>query len=134
MSTLDTFKKWFNIVTKTQLNQSDMNSLINELLPGYSFRRSSQGPRAIKYIYDSDKVVFENRENKEVGMQALRMAANTDYKRAILEAYNTKEKINDLLSGLKEKLSKFSIDITVDNGKIDILLDDSFIATIEITS
>jgi hypothetical protein len=125
MSTLDSFNKWFKIITKTQLNQSDMNSCINELLPGFSFRRSSQGPRAIKYIYDSDKAVFSSRLNYEVGMHALRMAANTDYKKAILKAYDTKIEINDLLSDLRQKLNTFDIGIIVDDGKIDIRIDDS---------
>jgi hypothetical protein len=97
-----------------------MDACIKELLPGFSFRRSSQGPRAIKYIYDSDKVVFENSLNSEVGMEALRMAANTDYKKAILMAYDTKIKINDLLDNLKHEFNSFEVDIIVDNGKIDI--------------
>lgn len=125
MSTLDFFNKWFKIITETQLDQSDMNLCIKELLPGHSFRRSSQGPRAIKFIYDSDKVVYKNCLNYEVGMQALRMAANTDYKKAILKAYDTKIKINSLLLDLKQKLNTFDIGIIVDDGKIDIRVDDS---------
>ena len=98
MSTLDLFNKWFKIITRKQLNWSDMDACIKELLPGFIFRRSSQGPRATKYLYDSDEEVFKSRNNYEVGMHALRMAANTDYKKAILEAYDTKSKINSLLS------------------------------------
>jgi hypothetical protein len=43
------------------------------------------------------QVVFEYPLNYEVGVEALRIAANTDYKKAILMAYDTKNKINDLL-------------------------------------
>lgn len=125
MSTLDSFNKWFKIITTKPLNESDMNSCINELLPGFSFRRSSRGPRAIKYIYDSDNVIFENCLNFEVGMHALRMAANTDYKKAILKAYDTKIKINNLLSDLRQELNIFDIDIIFDNDKIDIRVSDS---------
>lgn len=125
MSTLDLFNKWFKIITETQLNLSVMDACIEELLPGFSFRRSSQGPKAIKYIYDSEKVVFESPLNYEIGMYALRMAANTDYKKAILEAYDIKIKINNLLRYLREKLNTFDIGIIVDDGKIDIRVDDS---------
>jgi hypothetical protein len=53
------------------------------------------------------------------------MAANTDYKKAILKAYDTKIEINDLLSDLRQKLNTFDIGIIVDDGKIDIRIDDS---------
>lgn len=125
MSTLASFNKWFKIITETQLSEPVMISCIKELLPGFSFRRSSQGPKAIKFIYDSDKVVYKNRLNREVGMQALRMAANTDYKKAILKAYDTKSEINNLLSDLRQKFNTFDIGIIVDHGKIDIRVDDS---------
>jgi hypothetical protein len=125
MSTLDLFNKWFKIITIKQLNWSDMDACIKELLPGFSFRRSSKGPRATKYIYDNGKEVFKSRNNYEVGMYALRMAANTDYKKAILEVYDTKGNINSLLSDLTQKLNKFDVDIIVDDNKIDIRLHDS---------
>lgn len=127
MSELDSFNKWFEIITKGGiLDQFDMNLCIKELLPGHSFRRSGHGPRANKFIYSKyDKVVYKNRLNYEVGMQALRMAANTDYKKAILKAYDTKKKINSLLLDLRQELDTFDIGIIVDDGEIDIRLDDS---------
>ncbi|MBN2266885.1 MAG: hypothetical protein JW725_00900 [Candidatus Babeliaceae bacterium] len=120
MSTLDIFNKWFKIVTETQLNWNVMDECIEELLPGFSFRRSGHGPRAIKYICDSDKVVFKSRNNYDVGMHALKMAANTDYKKAILDAYNTKITINSLLHNLRKNRKTFDISIIVDDDTIDI--------------
>ena len=122
MDSNDTFLKWFKIITtKGILRWDDMDCCINELLPGYSFSRSAYGPRAIKYIYDDkNKQVFKSNYNYGVGLQALQMAADTDYKKAILAAYDTKKEINYLLRVLKSKLNKFDLSTTIKDGKVDI--------------
>ena len=126
MNSQDTFKKWFRIITSgIILSWGDMDLLTEELLPGYSFKRSSYGPRAIKYLYDeSNNRVFSNGLNRKVGMRALELAADTDYKRAIIDAYKTKIKINMLLSKLRDEY-RFNIDIIISDDIIDIRIEDS---------
>lgn len=126
MNSHDSFKKWFEKISGNYLlNRYDMALLIKELLPEYSYKRSADGPRAIKYLHDeSNKRLFSSGINREVGMYALQMAADTDYKRAIIDSYKTKIKINMLLSKLRDKY-RFNIDIIISDDIIDIRIDDS---------
>jgi len=125
MNSQDTFIKWFNVITSGRiLRWGDMDLLTEELLPGFSFKRSSYGPRANKSLYDkSNNCLFRSGINREVGMYALQRAADTDYKKAILKAHETEQEINNLLYKLKGKL-KFDLDIALDNGEVNIRIDD----------
>jgi hypothetical protein len=126
MITNETFKKCFNAITKSPiLSWDEMDWLVETLLPGYSFKRSARGPRATKFLYDeSDKMVFNSNLNYKVGLHALELAADTDYKKALIDAYKAKIKINELLKELRNKYD-FGIDIEISGDSIDIFIKDS---------
>ena len=124
MNSNDAFKKWLEIIrTKEILSRYDMDDCIKELLPGFRYGRSANGPRAIKHlIKESDKfnrVVFSSDINRKVGWHAIQIAADTDYKKAIIEAIDTQREINSILNKLRKKFG-FDIEVTTDGDRVDI--------------
>ena len=106
MNSIDAFKKCCQIIiTKYPLSGDDVALCIKKLLPGHRYGRSASGPRAYKYLFDdSGEIICSSDLNYVVGMHALQMAADSNYKKAIIDAFKTQNKINALLRSLRYRL------------------------------
>lgn len=129
MSNNETFKKWLEIITaKNPLSWDDMDEITKGLLPGYSFKRSSRGPRATKYLYNQDdKEVYSSNYNIDVGMRILELAADDEYKRALLDVHKAEKEIAKVFSNLRSKYYKqnFEFNATIQDDSIKIIIKES---------
>jgi hypothetical protein len=123
------FQEWLEIITtRNPLGWDDMDELTKELLPGYAFKRSSYGPRATKYLYNQDdKQIYSSNYNIDVGMHILELAADTEYKKAMLDVHKAEKEIAKVFSNLRSKYytQKFQFNATIQENSIKIIIKES---------